>query len=236
MADELRQSFPLKEDGRIVHRRWIVDLASAQRIAKWSVRGQKRIHQEVEEMGAHFPRWILTACIGRNRLTCASCGGMLVFDRGLRCVACGRSIAPTRVPKKAELAWFGLLPPVGIDGLNKLKRQLIARPPDGHLVGRREGIGHFLLVPLLAVCPPGFPKIEVRVTYLPSLFKVRGMPRDTTSHAYHMLGGGVMCLFAGREWRRQTTCREVLQQRAYAHVIKLLNYGNGKRNSFAVVS
>ena len=27
-----------------------------------------------------------------------------------------------------------------------------------------------------------------------------------------------------------------LQQRAYPHVIKMLNYGNGKRNAFAIVS
>ena len=51
-----------------------------------------------------------------------------------------------------------------------------------------------------------------------------------------MLGDGTMCLFAAGQWRRSMTCREVLQQRAYPHVIKLLNYADGKRDAFAIVS
>jgi hypothetical protein len=187
-------------------------------------------------MADHFPRWILTVCSGRERLTCIRCGGMLVFDRGLRCVVCERKISPRRLTKRVELAWFGLLPPIGIDGLGRLRKSLIARPPPQHLVGQRDGIGQYLLVPLVAAYPQAFPQSPVKVAYLPSLFAVKGMPREQASHAYHMLGNGFMCLFADGEWRRGMTCREVLQQRAYAHVIKLLRYGAGKRDAFASVS
>jgi hypothetical protein len=62
------------------------------------------------------------------------------------------------------------------------------------------------------------------------------MPRDAASHEVHLYGSGCMCLFAPGEWRPEMSCREVLQQRAYAHVIKLLNYGNGKRDAFTLVS
>jgi hypothetical protein len=161
---------------------------------------------------------------------------MAVFDRGLRCVVCGRKVSPRRLKKRVELGWFGLLPPIGIEGLCRLKESLVARPPSQHLVGQRDGIGHYLLVPLVALYPQGFPQAPVRVAYLPSLFSVKGMPPEQASHAYHMLSGGFMCLFADGEWRRGMTCREVLQQRAYAHVIKLLRYGAGKRDAFASVS
>jgi hypothetical protein len=51
-----------------------------------------------------------------------------------------------------------------------------------------------------------------------------------------MFSDGFMCLFAAGEWRTTMSCRELLQQRAYAHAIKLLNYANGKREAFAIVS
>ena len=72
--------------------------------------------------------------------------------------------------------------------------------------------------------------------YLPEFFQIRGIPSPTPSHEYHMFDKGQMCLFAAGQWRAETTCREVLQQRAYAHVIKLLNYANGKRDAFGIVS
>jgi hypothetical protein len=45
-----------------------------------------------------------------------------------------------------------------------------------------------------------------------------------------------MCLFAAGQWSPEMTCREVLQQRAYAHLVKMLRYANGKADAFAVVS
>lgn len=237
MARELTQRFPAREGDRIVHRRWRVDLAAAHRLGRWSGNTTRRLTREVTEMAEHFPRWILTVSRDRDRrrVTCRGCGGMLVFDDGLRCVGCGAAVAPRQLPR-VSLAWFGLLPPIGLDGLRRLGAELTARPPAQHLVGKREGIGRYLLVPLVAVHPPGFPASPVRVAYLPSFFKARGMPPERASHAYHMLSDGFMCLFAEGEWRRGMSCREVLQQRAYAHVIKLLNYADGKRDAFASVS
>ena len=70
--------------------------------------------------------------------------------------------------------------------------------------------------------------------YLPEFRDIPGVPRAEYSHAFHMIGQGRMCLFAGGEWHDRMTAREVLQQRAYAHVIKFLNYANGKTDAFAI--
>jgi len=235
-STSIQQSYPRQVDGRIERVRWQVDLDSARRVAPNSSVSGPRLEKEVEEMTEHFPRWVLTVSRGRERILCTQCKGLLVFDDGLRCVACGAPRSPKSLTTGVNLAWFGLMPPIGIDGLPKIKRGLLAKPPPHHVVGQQPGIGNYLLVPLVAYYPAHFPRSPVQVAYLPSFFKIKGMPRDQAAHAYHMLGGGKMCLFAGREWRKNMSCREVLQQRAYAHVIKLLNFGNGKRNAFAIVS
>jgi hypothetical protein len=185
-------------------------------------------------MGRHFPRWLLTLAVGRERLLCRRCAGAIVFDRGPRCVACDQAAA--EIPASARLAWFGLLPPVGIDSLERVAPALRARPPRWHAVGEQPGIGGYLLVPLVASYPHGFPEEPVRVAYLPGFFSIPGVPPEGASHETHMLGGGFMCLYAPGEWSPELSCREVLQQRAYAHVIKLLNYANGKHGAFAIVT
>jgi hypothetical protein len=236
------QVFPRREGDRIEHRSWRADLATALRYFPQGRRRELRLQAEAEEMARHFPRWLLTVTRGRERVLCTSgvgrtgatkCGGMLVFDRGLRCVACERKVSSV---SGASLAWFGLLPPVGIDGLHRLRDQLATRPPPLHRVGRDPRTGTYLLVPLVALYPADFPEVAVRVAYLPGFFQIPGVPGEGPSHQVHLLGGGFMCLFAGGEWQRRMTCREVLQQRAYAHVIKLLNFADGKRAAFAIVS
>ena len=229
------QRFPIRDGDRIVHHTWTVDLAAANNAVRNRPPPAARLEAEVAEMAEHLPRWVLTVARGRDPIRCA-CGGTLVFDRGLRCVACEKTRAPSRLAKDARLAWFGLLPPIGIDSLGRVKRALLKKVPDGHVVGRDPGLGTYLLVPLLANYPPGYPACPPQVTYRGSFFKIRGMPPDRASHEVHLYGGGVMCLFAGGQWDRATTVRQVLQQRAYAHVIKLLNFANGKRRAFAKVS
>jgi len=235
MTDELLQIFPRERDGVLTHRRWSVDLARAGRIPPWHDQAG-RLRAEVAEMARHFPRWILTVSVGRDLVRCPRCGGMLVFDRGLRCVLCEGSPGTRTLPGAVQLAWFGLMPPVGIDGLTAIRDRLIARPPRQHVVGHRDEIGHYLLVPLVALYPQGFPEVPVRVAHLPGFFTIPGVPREGPSHVVHMLGGGFMCLFAPGDWRQAMTCREVLQQRAYAHLVKQLNYAAGKKTAFDVVS
>jgi hypothetical protein len=132
--------------------------------------------------------------------------------------------------------WFGVMPPIGLDGLAKLRDAIVAKPPPRHVVAQREGLGTYILVPLVVWYPPGYPNIPLEVFYLPEFRKIPGVPRDEYSHAFHMIGTGRMCLFAGGEWNDRMTCREVLQQRAYAHVIKFLNFANGKKDAFAIVT
>ncbi len=212
-------------------KRWNVDVAAVLRLRP--TLQKDRLEHELSEMQQHFGRWVLSVANGPLLARCEKCDGVQVFDRGLRCVACDRVAT-----KMAGLqpAWFGLLPPIGLDGLTQIKDAVLAKPPPGHVVGTHERIGSYLLVPLVAVIPEAFPASPVQVHYMPTIRKIAGMPKEEVSHAFHMLPHQQMCLFAGGEWRPDMTCRETLQQRAYAHVIKLLNYCNGKRNAFAIVS
>lgn len=235
MTAAATQQFPVRDGDRIVHRTWVVDLAAAGRAIRNRPPPADRLQREAVDMAAHLPRWVLTVSGPRDPITCG-CGGTLVFDRGLRCVACDLPQAPSVLPADAHLAWFGLLPPIGIDSLTHVKKALLRRAPARHVVGRDPTLGTYLLIPLVASYPPGYPDGPPRVTYRSSFFKIRGMPQDRASHEVHLYGSGVMCLFAGGQWDRSMTVRQVLQQRAYAHVIKLLNYANGKRQAFAKVS
>jgi len=235
MRGDLIQRFPRRNNGKVEHVTWSVDVDAASVL---SGIGAARVQKEVADMAQHMQRWVLTVATGQRSdlITCAKCDGMLVFDRGIRCVQCGKPTSKTRV-KKARLAWFGLLPPIGVDGLNRVKQKLAKKgAPPQHVFGQRDDIGSFLLVPLVAIYPTTFPTGSVKVTYLPGFWQLPHMPKNNAAHDYHMLGDSVMCLFAGGEWKQRMTCREVLQQRAYPHVIKMLNYANGKRNAFAIVS
>ena len=158
-----------------------------------------------------------------------------MLDRGLRCVVCDEALTG-KLSGEESLAWFGLMPPVGVDGLARVKKGLRGGVPAGHVFGRHEGVGRYLLVPLVLTYPSRFPAAEPEVYYQPGFFQLPGMPAERPAHEYHMLSQGRLCLFASGEWRRRMTAREVLQQRAYAHLIKMLNYANGKHRAFAKVS
>ena len=236
MTRALQQVFPRKAGDRVEHHRWGVDLTSALRLARGRGFTKKRLRQEVEEMCQHLPRWITTVGFGRDLIRCRHCHGLLVFDRGLCCVACGASVAPKELPAGAQLAWVGLMPPVGVDGLARVSEGLSSGVPEGHVAGRHAGLGRYLLVPLVVIYPPKFPVVEPEAYYLPGFFQIPGMPAERPAHEYHMLDRGRLCLFASGQWRREMTARQVVQQRAYPHLIKMLNYADGKRAAFAKVS
>lgn len=224
----VEQQFPVKRAGEVVHKRWAVDLPAASRS---SGIGLERMTREASAMAQHFPRWLLALMRDGQPVTC-KCDGLFVFDRGVRCVLCDK--VARQVDGRA--GWFGVLPPIGLDGLARIKDAVVAKPPKRHVVGARDALGTFMLVPLVVQYPATYPKAPVDVFYLPEFRDIPGVPRDEYSHAFHMIGQGRMCLFAPNEWREEMTCREVLQQRAYPHVIKFLNYANGKRDAFAIVT
>jgi len=221
--------------GELVHHEWPVDVQAACETQPWSRQAPERLSEEVDEMGQHFPRWLLTLADDGSLLRCRACKGMLVFDQGIRCVLCGTELKRRALPRSVQLAWFGLMPPIGIDNLSKIRGALVSRPPPEHVVGHHAQLGHYLLTPLLVVYPEGFPSLPPQVGYLPGFFSIPGVPSGV-GHQHHMLGRGVMCLFAPGQWRPETTVREVLQQRAYPHVVKLLNFANGKHDAFSRVS
>ncbi|MCC6806284.1 MAG: hypothetical protein IT381_02575 [Deltaproteobacteria bacterium] len=212
-------------------RRWQVDVANVVKL--WGFDGA-RLERELSEMREHFGRWVLSVAKDGRLVRCPGCNGVLVHDRGVRCVACERPFQAKRDTHRP--AWFGLLPPIGLDGLGAIRDAIMTKPPAQHVVGTHPSIGRYLLVPLVAILPAAFPIAPVQVHYLPTIRHVAGMPQEPVSHAFHMLPNEQMCLFAGSEWQSEMSCRETLQQRAYAHVIKLLNYANGKKSAFAIVS
>ena len=225
----VEHQFPTKQGAAIVHKRWSVDLAAAARAAGVSV---ERITREANDMAQHFPRWLLVLVRDGQPVAC-KCDGLYVFDRGARCVLCDK---PPKDMKLLRAGWFGVLPPIGLDGLAKIKDAIVAKPPKRHVVGTREPLGTFMLVPLVVQYPGAYPRYPLDVYYLPEFRDIPGVPRDEYSHAFHMIGQGRMCLFAPNEWREDLACREVLQQRAYPHVIKFLNFANGKKDAFAIVT
>ena len=228
------QQFPVRQkDGTTVSKRFTVDTAEVLRLRSGSGFDAARLERELGEMQQHFPRWILSVAKLGSLIKCTACGGVVVFDRGTRCVGCEK---PFHVTTAHEVAWFGLLPPIGIDGLDKLKASLIKSPPPQHVVGTHASIGSYLLVPLVMPISAGYPQVPARVHYSPEIRRIKGMPQEEVSHTFHMLSHHQMCLFAGGEWQSDMTCREILQQRAFAHVIKLLNFANGKNTAFAIVS
>ena len=222
--------FPVRRGGEVVHERWSVDLVAAARSAGVSV---ERITREATEMAQHFPRWLLVLVREGQPVQC-KCDGLFVFGAGARCVSCGKS--PPRDARGARAGWFGLLPPIGIDGLGKIRDALVAKPPRRHVVGKRDALGTYVLVPLVVQYREAYPREPLDVYYLPEFRDIPGVPRDEYSHQFHMIGQGRMCLFAPNEWREELSCREVLQQRAYPHVIKFLNFANGKKDAFAIVT
>lgn len=224
-----QQQFPTRVGGEVVHRRWDVDIPAAAASAGVPV---DRLGREVTDMAAHFPRWLLILAREGQPVLCR-CDGMFVFERGVRCVLCGD---PPKDARGARAGWFGVLPPIGLDGLARVKAAVTKKPPKRHVVGARAGIGTFMLVPLVVQYPGAYPRDPLDVYYLPEFRDIPGVPVDEYSHTFHMIGRGRMCLFAATEWREDTTPREVLQQRAYPHVIKFLNYANGKKDAFAIVT
>jgi len=227
----VQQTFPMRgDDGVVTHKRWNVDLPTAAVSAGIPL---ERMTREASDMAQHFPRWMLTVVRDGVPLQC-KCDGLYVFDQGTRCVQCSKPMRDSA--RGARAGWFGVLPPIGIDSLTRIKEHLVARPPRRHVVGERAPIGTFMLVPLVVVYSGVFPRYPLDVHYMPEFRTIPGIPRDEYSHAFHMIGQTRMCLFASDDWQPTMTAREVLQQRAYPHVIKFLNYANGKHDAFRIVS
>jgi len=138
----IEQQFPVKQGATVVHKRWPVDLVAAARAAGITV---DRLTREANDMAQHFPRWLLVLVRDGQPVAC-KCDGLYVFDRGARCVLCDK---PPKDMKLLRAGWFGVLPPIGLDGLAKIKDAIVAKPPKRHVVGTREPLGTFLLVPLV---------------------------------------------------------------------------------------
>src|SRR5688572_30509785 len=131
-------------------KRWSVDIAAAARSAGITV---ERMTREANEMAKHFPRWLLVLVREGQPLQC-KCDGLYIFDRGARCVLCDKPPKDTR----SHAGWFGVLPPIGIDSLSKIRDQIVKKPPRRHVIGARDPLGTYMLVPLVVQYPHSYPK------------------------------------------------------------------------------
>ncbi|HMA34294.1 MAG TPA: hypothetical protein VKY74_07400 [Chloroflexia bacterium] len=210
-------------DGRAVDVAWTVDLAAAARAATWARDNPALLAQEVAEMAAYFPRWVLTVGPGPAITRCKACGEVLVFRAGKqRCICCGRTGAGS------GLAWMGHLPmPLG--GLPRVLRRVQAHPhPAYPLV--TVGQTPIWLVPVAAFYPAAWPHEVPTCRYDPALFGILGIGAPGARH--HIISSTAMCLYGAGDWRA-VTLRVVLQQRVVNHLASLLKIGEGQDPSTA---
>ncbi len=204
-------------DGRTVDARWTVDLAAAGQVSAWARENPALLAQEVAEMAAYFPRWVLTAGDGKAVNRCARCQDVLVFRDGkLACVRCGR------VGKGSQLAWMGHLP-LPVDGLPQALARIMAHATPGFPLVRVGGT-QLWLVPVVAFHPTDWPRSEPILRYDRALFSILNIPATATNH---IIDQTRMCLYGWSQWRA-VTVRVVLQQRVVNHLASLLKVADGQ--------
>ena len=204
-------------EGRTEDVHWPVDLAAAGRVSAWARENPALLAQEVSEMAAYFPRWVLTAGDGTVVHRCTRCQDVLVFREGkLGCVRCGRA------GKGSHLAWMGHLP-LPVDGLPRALARITGQPQPGFPLVRVGG-ARLWLVPVVAFHPADWPRSEPILRYDRALFTILGIYANATNH---IIDHTRMCLYAWNQWRA-VTMRVVLQQRVVNHLASLLKVADGQ--------
>jgi hypothetical protein len=207
----------VQADGRTVDVQWTVDLAAAARVSTWARENPALLAQEVAEMEAYFPRWVLTVGDGTAVSRGPRCSDVPVFREGkLGCVRCGRP------GKGSQLAWMGHLP-LPVDGLPRALARIEAAAQPGYplvAVGGRR----LWLVPVVAFHPADWPRSEPILRYDRALFSILGIAATATNH---IIDHTRMCLYAWGQWRA-VTLRVVLQQRVVNHLASLLKVADGQ--------
>jgi hypothetical protein len=207
----------VQADGHTEDVRWTVDLAAAGRVSAWARENPRLLAQEVAEMAAYFPRWVLTVGDGTAVSRCTRCSDMLVFRDGKPgCVRCGRA------GKGPLLAWMGHLP-LPVDGLPQALARITAQSKPGYPLVSVGGT-RLWLVPVVAFHPADWPRSEPILRYDQAIFAILGISATATNH---IIDHTRMCLYAWGQWRA-VTMRVVLQQRVVNHLASLLKVADGQ--------
>ncbi len=211
----------VRPDGTRTELNWEVDLAAASAVQAWSRRAPALLEQELAEMAAYFPHWLLTLGCDDALLPCAQCGDVLIYHNGAaRCAACATPMTP---PANAQLLWTGHVPTL-IRAGPALERRLSALAAADYPTVT-AGDARYLLVPLTVAYPAQWPHVEPVVRYQSRFLQLLGMPSGVSS-SHHMFGDGRACLYASGQWRN-VTVRVVLQQRLVNHLASLIKIAAG---------
>ena len=131
---------------------WELDTAAITRHVKWAQESPQILQREVKQMGdpeRGFPEFIAAAGIGADAalgggygLLCScSCGEIIVFNNGLRCIRCGRNFNPGR--REVMLAYAGRIP-CQIGTLDARGRQTSGGPFLSDVMKRMANMGRTL--------------------------------------------------------------------------------------------
>jgi hypothetical protein len=204
-------------------RRWEVDLEAMATCAGWSRRRPDLLRQEVSQVLEVFPTFL--AALGRSLpeertwveaaepVLCPKCGELVVFRGGIRCVDCGREVAPDdstvvgligRIP--AVISNRPLLPALH-EQLGRLRR---LGDPRGELYERAllDINGREYLAPRFGLWfARSWPYADPPVMVWPEYFEMLGLPPD---HVFPAPPYFRLCLYAS--WLEQPAVN-VLQNR-----------------------
>ncbi len=202
-------------------RTWQVDLEAMAACAPWSAGEPERCGEELAGILEGFPTFIAT--LGR-RLTedeswveagephlCPQCAELVIFDDGVRCVACRQPVEP---PEDPMVGVVGRIPalissrPFWHDLQRRLAGGAGSAAPDGFEESVLRAGERIYLAPRYGLWfSSHWPHSDPPVMVWPEYFPVLGIPPD---HVYTAGRYYRLCLYA--DWREQP-CGNVLQHR-----------------------
>ena len=196
----------------------------------WAMQNPHLLREEITEINASFPTFI--AALGRRLsedrcwveaaepVLCRRCSELMVFDRGVRCAACGE---PASAPQEdAAVGVVGRIPALisGRPFERALSRRMArlrergdprVRLLDDSLI---EVGGRKYLAPRFGLWfARSWPHADPPVMVWPEYFDVLNIPPD---HIYHADQYFRLCLYAN--WREQSACN-VLQNRVVPRLL-----------------
>jgi hypothetical protein len=241
-------------DGRTV--RFQIDEEAIRKNIKWTRDHPERFNQELQEMASEngFPEMVLT--IGKKSgsfpeigimLRCNDCGGLIVFDNGLRCLSCKNPY--TVLTPELLLAYIGKIPfeigKLGADNaplagstpfLTSIMRRLKAIPANRRAVYQdyfftSNGTAFFSPV-IYAYFSKNWPKSDPYMIVDRSYFDVLNIP---VTHVYSSGGEWIrLCIYGS--WRENVTMKEVFKNRIIPRVYTDLMFADlvavGKLDEF----
>ena len=213
---------------------WEVDIDVMTHAIRWVQEHPDLAQQEVEEMELHFPMFIATIASGNKAISCSRCGEILVWNDGIRCVACNKPFVPRMA---SQLCCIGQIPSiigeVNTNGqfirgkcrpffrriyprIRKLpaneRRYFFSVGPGGEA---GENIIFYFSPVVYGIYPDNWNRDMPTILLEDEYFRLLGIP---TEHVFpdHYAQGYKLCNYAS--WPR-VTLRVTLQQRIVPRII-----------------